>query len=193
MGGRAFRRIRQIIRDESGNVIVETAAVMPMVVLLTLGLVTLGFVANNYVTLNSATWAAARAVAVDTPTLLAGQVSTTFTPWTDLKTTLQSQVNPQSGTNQVFNGWLSAFNASPAATGGVTVASVCVHAAGAACATPTCTSASCTDAVLNTALTSAATSNSVVTVNTSYPCFIPFAMYGFTGCTLTASASVAVQ
>ncbi len=185
--GSKFQRVRQFGRDESGSVLVETTVVMPMFMLLVFGLVTLGFVFNNYVTLNSVTWAGARAVAVDTPTLVGGVPSTTFTPYTDLQNTLKTQ--QQNG--QVFNGWLSVFNSSPTATGGVTITSVCVYPANSTCASggTTCTS----DSACNKALESGVTSNGVVTVQTSYPCLIAFKMFGLTSCTLTASATVQVQ
>jgi Flp pilus assembly protein TadG len=191
MVGRKFQKVRQFGRDERGDVLVEMAVVMPMFMVLVFGLVTLGFIWNNYVTLTAAAAAGARQFAVEAPTLLGGVPQTlSTTPYTDLQNTLKKAQ---------YNGFLSVLNASPSASGGITITSVCLYPASSTCALggTTCAIASTTAAAANTAcsaaLAAAVTSKSVVTVSTSYPCFIAIPIYFVNACTLTASASAQVQ
>ena len=130
--------------DEAGGALVEATVFMPLFLLLSLGLVTLGFIANNYVTLNSATSLAVRQFAIDAPAPFAGSTVAmcgpsvcTSTPYTDLQNVLK---NPTYN-GFLSNGLLSAWNKTPAATGGITIASVCVYPAGSTCASKgtTCT------------------------------------------------------
>ena len=168
-------RLRRLAGDELGSVLVETALIFPTLMLLTFGLVTLGFITNNYITLTSATSAAARQFALDAP---ASTTSLSTTPYTDLKNQLKTSAGLLATLNK---------NAAQASTGGIVVSSVCVYAASSTCGGNTCNSdASCSNLLANS-------QNGIVTVQTSYPCFVAIPLYGLTSCTLSAAATFVVQ
>ena len=171
----SVRAWRRLSKDELGSVLVEASVIMPTLILLTFGLVTLGFIGNIYVTLNSATSAAARLFALDAP---ASTTSLSATPYSDLK----SQLNSSSGLLSTLN-----TNASLNSTGGITLTSVCIYPAGSSCSGNTCNS----DASCNTLLANG--QNDIVMVQTSYPCFLAFQMFGLNNCTLSAAATFAIQ
>lgn len=190
MGRAGFSRIGRLGRDEDGNVLVESSVIMPMFLLLSLGLVSLGFLAHSYIALNFATTQAARQLALDSPApsvnCTNGLCSLSTTPYTDVGNALRS--------NSGLLGSLNSNNAST--TGGITISRVCVYPAGSTCSsTYQCT----TDATCVSKLGSAVTANVnsgaqyIASLTTTYPCFIAFPMFGFSGCTLTANASFQIQ
>ena len=168
-------RLRRLARDELGSVLVETALIFPTLMLLTFGLITLGFITNNYISLTSATSAAARQFALDAPV---STTSISTTPYTNL----QSQLKASSGLLASLN-----KNAAQASTGGIVLSSVCVYSASSTCGGNTCNSdASCSTLLANS-------QNDIVTVKTSFPCFVAIPLYGLNSCTLTAAATFVVQ
>ena len=175
MGTGDAERLRRLAGDELGSVLVETALIFPTLMLLTFGLVTLGFITNNYITLTSATSAAARQFALDAP---ASTTSLSTTPYTDLKNQLKTSAGLLATLNK---------NAAQASTGGIVLSSVCVYPASSTCGGNTCNSdTTCSNLLANS-------QNGIVTVQTSYPCFVAIPLYGLTSCTLSAAATFVVQ
>ena len=177
MGKLDHNQVFDFVADDTGSVLVETTVIFPMLATLTYGLVTLGFLMNTYVTLASATSAAARQFALDAPV---AESSLSATPYTDLEGQLSAPAN---------NGLLEMLNPVVALqpTGGITITSVCVYPAGSGCGGNTCNSdVSCATLLANA-------QNDVVTVQTTYPCFVAIPLFGLNSCTLAASATFAIQ
>ncbi len=178
----APRRFRDLAGDEAASSLVEVSLVTPFMLACLLGMVTISAITANYITLANATLAAARQFSVDAPAVVAGSaVSLSATPYSDL----QSQLLSRAGLLKSLN-----TNANLSATGGIVIGSLCIYASSSTCngGSNVCNS----DSTCNTLLASA--QDSVVALNTSYPCVAALSFLSLgANCTLHASAVVPVQ